>query len=214
MIINDETREKLKEILSDINGNNKIKLIFFKSNINCETCKTMELLLKEIKEISDVFDLEIYNRYTDVEKSNEYSVKMTPALFFENSSGRKKIVLYGFPGGYEFITLIEILKYIGGKDVEFDDNIKNEISSLEKDSNIKVFVTPTCPYCPHAAISAVKFALLSDKISTEIVVVNEFPELVEKYQIEGVPKTVINDKIHLEGARSEIEYINALKSSF
>ncbi len=211
MLLNNDIREKLKEVFSDIKVEGKIKLVFFKETLNCPSCSEMEKLLEELKETIGIIDIEVYNKYTDSQKAEEYKVEMTPALFFENSSGKKRIVIYGFPSGYEFITLVEIIKYLGGVEFELEELTKNELSSLDKDGTLKVFVTPTCPYCPHAAITASKLALFSDRVKTEIIVVNEFPNLAYKYQVEGVPKTVVNEKIHLEGARPEYEYVKALK---
>lgn len=38
-----------------------------------------------------------------------------------------------------------------------------------------------------------QFAMESDLITADTVEVGEFPHLVQKYQISGVPKTIIND---------------------
>lgn len=212
MIIGNDIREKLKEIFSEVNPSRKIKLIFFKENLNCHTCPEMESFLNEIQQTLSFIEVKVYNRHIDSEVSDLYNVKMTPALFFEDENGeRKNVAIYGFPVGYEFITLIEIIKYLAGFGIELEDDTINEIKSLDKDSNIKVFVTPTCPYCPHAAITAAKFSLVSNKINTEIIVVNEFPHLAGEYSVRGVPKIVINENIHLEGARPESELVQALK---
>ena len=46
-------------------------------------------------------------------------------------------------------------------------------------------------------------ALASDWIQADMVEANEFPHLANKYQVYGVPRTVINETIHLEGAYPE-----------
>jgi predicted DsbA family dithiol-disulfide isomerase len=50
---------------------------------------------------------------------------------------------------------------------------------------------------------AYQLALESDLISAHMVEVIEFPQLAVKYDVMGVPRTVINDKIHIEGAMPE-----------
>ncbi len=47
------------------------------------------------------------------------------------------------------------------------------------------------------------FALESDMVQADMVEAIEFPHLANKYQVFGVPRTVINDKIHQEGAVPE-----------
>jgi len=66
-----------------------------------------------------------------------------------------------------------------------------------------VYVTPTCPYCPRAVLLAHKLALASDLVTADMVEATEFPHLANKYHVYGVPRTVINEVIHIEGAVPE-----------
>jgi hypothetical protein len=46
-------------------------------------------------------------------------------------------------------------------------------------------------------------AIASDKVKADMVEAIEFPQLANKYQVAGVPLTVINDEIRLEGMAPE-----------
>jgi predicted DsbA family dithiol-disulfide isomerase len=48
-----------------------------------------------------------------------------------------------------------------------------------------------------------QLALESDLIRADMVEAIEFPHLSMKYQVRGVPRTVINETIHVEGAAPE-----------
>jgi predicted DsbA family dithiol-disulfide isomerase len=48
-----------------------------------------------------------------------------------------------------------------------------------------------------------QLAVESDMITSDMVEVSEFPHLAMKYQVMGVPRTVINETIHIEGAVPE-----------
>lgn len=48
-----------------------------------------------------------------------------------------------------------------------------------------------------------QLAVESDLIRSDMVEVIEFPHLGNKYQVMGVPRTVINETIHIEGAVPE-----------
>ena len=50
---------------------------------------------------------------------------------------------------------------------------------------------------------AYQLAIESDLITADMVEVVEFPHLATKYQVMGVPRTVINENIHIEGAVPE-----------
>jgi hypothetical protein len=46
-------------------------------------------------------------------------------------------------------------------------------------------------------------ALASDKITADMVESIEFPHLANKYSVQGVPRTVINENTFIEGAAPE-----------
>ncbi len=48
-----------------------------------------------------------------------------------------------------------------------------------------------------------QLAVESDLIRADMVEVIEFPYLATKYQVMGVPRTVMNETIHIEGAVPE-----------
>ena len=52
-------------------------------------------------------------------------------------------------------------------------------------------------------VLAHNLALASDWIQADMVEASEFPHLSNKYQVYGVPRTVINEVIQLEGAYPE-----------
>lgn len=47
---------------------------------------------------------------------------------------------------------------------------------------------------------AVSFAISNPNITAEIIEANEYPDLAQRYQVYGVPRTVINEKEAIEGA--------------
>lgn len=48
--------------------------------------------------------------------------------------------------------------------------------------------------------------MASDHIQGDMVEVTEFPHLAVKHSLQGVPHTVINDKVNVVGAVSESEF--------
>jgi predicted DsbA family dithiol-disulfide isomerase len=59
-------------------------------------------------------------------------------------------------------------------------------------------------------VLAHKLAMASDLISADMVEATEFPHLANKYQVYGVPRTVINEVIHIEGAVPEDALVEEL----
>jgi predicted DsbA family dithiol-disulfide isomerase len=55
-----------------------------------------------------------------------------------------------------------------------------------------------------------KLALASDRITADMVEATEFPHLATRYHVHGVPLTVINEVIHIEGAAPEAVVVSRL----
>jgi predicted DsbA family dithiol-disulfide isomerase len=52
-----------------------------------------------------------------------------------------------------------------------------------------------------------KLAMLNEHVTADVVEATEFPELAQRYQIYGVPKTVVNDRVSFEGALPEERFV-------
>lgn len=50
---------------------------------------------------------------------------------------------------------------------------------------------------------AQRLAIESDMVTADMVESSEFPHLVHKYNVFGVPKTVVNEVVEFEGAAPE-----------
>lgn len=50
-------------------------------------------------------------------------------------------------------------------------------------------------------------AVESPRVTSVIVEASEFPDLVSKYQVSGVPKTIVNENGEILGARPEEEFV-------
>ncbi len=55
-----------------------------------------------------------------------------------------------------------------------------------------------------------KLAMASDLIRADAVEAIEFPHLANKYQVYGVPLTVINERFRVEGAAPEARLVQEL----
>ena len=55
-----------------------------------------------------------------------------------------------------------------------------------------------------------RLAMESEWITADMVEATEFPHLANKYEVYGVPRTVINETIHIEGAVPEPVLVNKM----
>ena len=118
----------------------------------------------------------------------------------------------GGPVGEEGRTFLETLMLVGMGKSNLSEQSKNVISKIDSPRHIKVFVSPSCPYCPQQAVNAVKAAIeRPDMISLEIVDIQCKPEIAQKYNAQSVPQTFADDVLIGLGAQSEEVFADSLR---
>lgn len=58
---------------------------------------------------------------------------------------------------------------------------------------------------------ALRMALASPRVRADVMEVNEFPHYAQRYQVMGVPKTIINEAASIEGAVPEKVFVARLQ---
>ncbi len=213
-LLNENIEKQIREAFEALTG--PVNIVLFTQGENmpeCEYCVETRELLEEVSALSDKITLEVHDFAREAQLAEQYHIDKIPAVAILSSGAAPKdhgIRLYGVPAGYEFSTLIEDILMVSQQKSALNAKTLNELKKLTQPVNIQVFVTPTCPYCPRAVVLAHQLALASEYITAAMVEANEFPHLSSKYQVYGVPRTVIEDVIHVEGAVPEAMLIEEL----
>ena len=197
--------EKLKE---------NVKIIFFKSEDACMYCSETREILTELSSLSDKISLTEYDFDKDKDAVKTYAVKRTPAIIIAGEDKDYGIRFYGMPAGHEFTTIITAIKNVSNKTANLSENTLAKLKEIIKPFNIQVFITPTWPHCPPAAVLAYGFAMVNDYITAEVIEVQEFINLSEKYEVSSVPKTVMNDNGEVLGAVPESVFLSKAMESY
>jgi glutaredoxin-like protein len=180
----------------------EVTLRYFTQEVECRFCKETHELLKEVQGLSSRIRLEVFDLVKDTAESARYGILKIPALVVMDEKDYG-IRFYGIPSGYEFSSLIDAIKMVSTGKSLLSPEGKSFLDRLEKDVHLQVFVTPTCPYCPGSVILAHQMAYYSPKVKADMIEATEFPQLSQKYNVYGVPRTVINEIGFIEGAASE-----------
>jgi len=209
-LLSKEDKEYLKNEFNKITTDVNILFVTTDDEKKCEQCDNVRQIIDELTPLSDSVSF----REIDInsEELKQYSVEMAPAMVLLNN-GNGNIKYYGVPSGYEFSSLIDDIVDIGTGDIEMDDEVRSELEGIEDNVHIRVFVTPTCPYCPAAVRIAHKFAMINPNIKADMIESYEFTEMADKYKVQGVPRVVINETVSFEGALPENEYLAKIKES-
>ncbi len=189
----------------------KVNLILFKDSIDkCPYCNDAEGIIKELAALDSRLNVTVYDMKKNEKEAKFLGVEYAPALVL---GGSKIYNMYyiGLPSGYEFSSLIDDVIDVSSGETKLSEEVKKGIRGINKKVDIKVFVTPTCPYCPRAVRIAHQFALENINIKSSMIEATEFPDLSNKYEVMAVPKIVINDKTSFEGAYPEKDFFEQIK---
>lgn len=200
-LIPDEKKGLLKTELKE-KMVSPVKIIMFTQELECKFCSDTRQLIQELVALNDKITVEVYDFVADAAKAKEYGIDKIPALAIigEKDYG---VRIYGIPYGYEFQTLIEALVNVSKGKTDLSDKTKAILAEVKAPVHIQVFVSLTCHHCPVAATVAHKLAIESDMVRADVIDGSEFPHLVQKYAVIGVPKVIINEKIEFVGAFNE-----------
>ncbi|MFX1508519.1 MAG: thioredoxin family protein [Promethearchaeota archaeon] len=182
-----EVRQMFEGLTSDVT------LHMFTNKNHCLLCNETLDLAEQIAQQSDKVTLDHCECDINSEKAQDWQITRHPAIAIEGK-GKGLIRFFGIPSGYEFGSLIESIIMAGSdKEIDLPPEVREEVEKIDQPVHLQVFVTPTCPYCPRAVLNAFKFAMLNDNITADMIEATEFQEMSMEYQVQGVPKTVIND---------------------
>jgi glutaredoxin-like protein len=205
--IDENLRTDVMNVMSRLGG--EVSLILFTEKDDCAYCDETKELLGEIVALSDKLSLETRDIEVDSEVAEHFGVDKAPGLVVMGEEDHG-IRFYGIPSGFEFGTLLEVIRLVSNDDPELDDAVREKLEKLDRPVHLQVFVTPTCPYCPASVVTAHKLAMASDKVTGDMVEATEFPELSQRHMVMSVPRTIVNNENGIDGAVPEnhlIEWI-------
>lgn len=191
---------------------NPVTLTMFTQELECDYCQEARELAQELGSLSDKIKVEVLDFVKDKEKASEYGVDKVPAIVIRGPKGNH-VNFFGIPAGYEFNTLVKDIVQLSRGQTDLSPETRQALSNVKAPVHIKVFVTPTCPYCPGAVSLAHQFAMENSNIIADMIEINEFPQLAIKYGVMGVPKTVINENIEMLGMQSEEEFLRQVEAA-
>jgi len=165
-------------------------------------------VIRAFRELSSKIILREYD--LDHELGKKGKITSSPTLLI--APEQYSIRWLGAPMGEEARTFLELLILVGLGKSQLSDQSVNVIKKIDSPRNVKVFVSPTCPYCPQQAVNAVKAAIeLPQFVSLEIIDIQSEPELANQYAAQSVPQAFANDVLIGQGAQPEEVFVLSLQ---
>jgi glutaredoxin-like protein len=195
-IIDDDAAVDIKKVLDALPS--PVRLVVF-TNAEDGAGKVQLKILREMATLSTKVVLEEFDIKRDVAEAKGYAVDMAPCTIVRGEKDHR-IRFYGVTSGMEFPTLMEDILMVSFQKTELDPQLEEMVRGINVPVHIRVMVTLTCPYCPRMVRLAHQFAFVNELITGEMVEASEFQDLAQRYDVQGVPHTVINETVNLQGA--------------
>jgi glutaredoxin-like protein len=206
-LLDDRIRAEVREALGEMPG--PVTLTLFTPEAGCPTCPDLTRLLNEVAESHPSIRLETLAFEPNRERAAALGIDAAPAFAVTGTEDRG-VRFLGTPAGFEFAALLSALRAVSSGRSELPDDLQRRLAGLARPVRIRVFVTPTCPYCAPAVSTAHQIALAARGVQAEMVESMEFPELADRFEVQAVPRIVIDDRVAIEGAIPPDRFVDAV----
>ena len=211
----DEFQRELKETLEDMVEPVTVDVFI---GPNCETCDDTVLLLKIMEKASPkdesgkpklrvrIFDKSVKEHQAEFKRQR---VERVPTVAMLDGYVRYT----GIPAGEEIKGLVETILRISEGDSGLEESTGVMLEMLRNEVHIEVIVTPSCPFCPYAALLANMFAYEAykrgnPKVIADTVEAYENPDIADKYNVMSVPTVALNGRVVMIGVPVEEDFIH------
>ena len=201
--ISEDTRKIIKKELDNLKEPVNI-LIFTAEEVNKPFNEFSIKLFTELSRLSE----KILPKFEHIggELAGKYNVDRSPTILIQPE--KYNIRLTGAPAGEELRTLLLTLIMVSTGTTVLSDASRSRLSDLKDKRDVKVFVSPTCPYCPLQAIIAISAAIeKTGLVTTEIIDIYENKDLAAKYNAFSVPQVFIDDRLVGLGLQPEEVFV-------
>ncbi len=175
-------------------------LLFTKKGQEDAFAEGTRQVVRAFRELTPRIRLREYD--LDHEMVMTYQIEHSPTLLI--APDRYGIRWLGAPLGEEARTFLEAMVLVGTGQSGLSDPSRKVVSKIDSPRHLKVFVSPSCPYCPQQAVNAVKAVIEKpDLITLEIIDIQSQPEIAHQYGAHSVPQAFANDVLIGIGAQAE-----------
>ena len=203
----DQVQDQVKALFKNI-PNDLTLVLFTTPGVNDVFSDACRQVIRAFRELSPRIDLKEFD--TGHKEAKERGITHSPTLLI--NPDKYSIKWYGAPVGEESKTFAEAVIISGYGETGLGEEAKKVLFRIKEKREIKVFVSPTCPYCPQQAVNALKAAIMRpDIISLEIIDIQANQDLAKKYEAQSVPQVYANEKLIAMGAQPEELFMSSLE---
>jgi len=165
-------------------------------------------VIRAFRELTDKITLHEYD--LSHEKARQHNVTVSPTLVI--APDQYNIRWIGAPMGEEARTFLELLLLVGSGNSNASEQSLKVLERIDGPRHVKVFISPSCPYCPQEAVNGAKAAVARpDLISLELIDIQCRPDIAQQYAAQSVPVAYANETLIGQGAQAEEVFMSSLQ---
>lgn len=199
----EDSREHLTKVFSDMPASVTLE-VFTQEGINDPYNEAMIRFMRDLERLGEKININYNSLESDVART--HGVTRSPSLLIQPD--QYKLRYTGTPLGEEARVFIEVLLLVSNGVSGLSEHSREAMKMLEEERDLKVFISPTCPYCPGQVSQVMRAAIeRPDLVSAECVETVENQDMAEEYDAQSVPLTVTNKTFRQMGLLPEERFI-------
>lgn len=205
-IITEDVKKILRDTFKELKEEVSVE-VYTKKGFNDMFNDIAVGLVNATAELTDKIKPHFYTIGDEISKSR--NVLRSPTVLI--APDKFAIRYTGAPVGEEGRSFILTLLMASTGKTFISDDSRQRLKRLKEKREVRVFVSPTCPYCPQQVLYAVSSAIeRKDMVSAEIIEIYENRDLAEKYAAMSVPKTFAGETLIAPGLQPEEYFIESI----
>lgn len=195
----------------DANIQNQLKQTFVslqravQLRINSDSSAKSQELLTLAKELAGL------NELINLEENNVDSARK-PLMQVSDKAGAIQIGFAGVPMGHEFTSLILAVLHTGGHPLKIDNELIEQIRSLDGDYEFETYISLSCQNCPDVVQALNTLAAINPNISHVMIDGSVFQTEVDERKIMAVPTVFLNGQQFAQGRIALADILSRIDS--
>lgn len=205
-LIADELEGQLSQLLSKLSAPVTLVCVLDQGEKSGE----MAAFVNHIAGLSPQLSRKFLAPGEDPDADAALDASLLPATGVYTEAGFGRMVFHGVPGGKEITGFAGALLNAGNAAKPLDKPTLKDIGKIKKPADIRVCVSLACHHCAQLVMNAQRVAWENPLVIAHMIDANLYPELVQRYQIQRVPLTVINGDQTIPGGKTMAELTTLL----
>ena len=153
-----------------------------------------EQVVRKLADLSPTIIADIRNVQEETALAKSLAVEELPMMSV-STQGENRVRFIGAPTGNLFEGLLKAVRRASTGENEMPVDLLRDLGRVRGDIHLRVFVTPSCPACRPAILSAHCMALASQRIRADIVDATFFIDMAKRFEVHSVPTIILNDRL-------------------